>query len=124
MELRPATMIAVSTGPSSRTSVKRDQRAGLAHLPVLREARDICSAITAPLKNPIMTTIGSDCPRRSRPSEEDVVAVMRAAEDVLQGPSGEQEKLLNRKNRLFQQIEQVDSVPALRCYHITGKPHP
>ena len=45
--------------------------------------------------------------------------VMRAAENVPQSPPGEHEEVLHRENRLFQQIEQIRSVPEFRCYHET-----
>ncbi len=60
VELRPATMIAVSTGPSSRTSVSDTSVPVFPTWPYCDRARDICSAITAPLKEPIMTTTGSE----------------------------------------------------------------
>jgi hypothetical protein len=51
---------------------------------------------------------------------------MRAAEDIPESPAREQIELLNRKYRLFEQIQQKNSipvysslVPALRCYHRT-----
>ena len=53
-------MIAVSTGPSSRTRVSDTSVPVLPTCPYCARARDICSAITAPLKIPIMTTIGSE----------------------------------------------------------------
>jgi len=49
--LRPATIRAVSTGPSSRTRVSETSVPVLPTCPYCDSARDICSAITAPLKN-------------------------------------------------------------------------
>ena len=60
VELRPATMMAVSTGPSSRTRVSDTSVPVLPTWPYWESARDICSAMTAPLKKPIMTTMGSE----------------------------------------------------------------
>ena len=55
--LRPATITAVSTGPSSRTSVIETSWPVLPTCPYVASAWYICSAITAPLKNPTITTI-------------------------------------------------------------------
>ena len=104
--LRPATISAVSTGPSSRTRVIETSVPVLPTCPYCARARDICSAMTAPLKNPVSTTIGQAADADRVHLQDDVVAVVGRAEDVPEGPAGEEEEILNRENRLFQKIEQ------------------
>ena len=55
--LRPATMRAVSTGPSSRARVMATTVPVCSTWPYLCNAEAICSAMTAPLKKPVMKTI-------------------------------------------------------------------
>ena len=56
--LRPAIMSEVSTGPSSRTRVMETTIPVLPTCPYCASARDICRAMTAPLKKPVSTTMG------------------------------------------------------------------
>ncbi len=55
-ELRPAIMMAVSTGPSSRASVIATRVPVFSTSPYCASARDICSAITTPENKPTRTT--------------------------------------------------------------------
>ncbi len=55
--LRPATRIAVRTGPSSRTSVMATIWPTCPVAPYWAKARDICMVITRPLKNPVRMTM-------------------------------------------------------------------
>ncbi len=57
-ELRPATISAVSTGPNSRTREIVTSSPVLPTAPYWASALDICSAMTAPVKKPVRTTIG------------------------------------------------------------------
>ena len=83
-ELRPATMRAVSTGPSSRTRVMETSRAGAADLPVLRQrARHLQRHHRA------AEEAGQDHDGQAADADivhlqGDIVAVVRPAEDVPQ----------------------------------------
>lgn len=57
-EFRPATISAVNTGPISRTSVIATIMPTWLVAPYVCKARDICNAITAPLKKPVRITTG------------------------------------------------------------------
>ena len=49
--------------------------------------------------------------------EKDIVGVVRAAKNVAERPAGQHAEFLNREDGFFQQIQQVRSVPVIRCYH-------
>ena len=60
LELRPATIKPVSTGPSSRTIESETSWPVSDSEPNCCRVLDVCSASTAPVKKPVSTTMGSD----------------------------------------------------------------
>ena len=89
----------------------RNQRAGLADLAVLRQRARHLQRHHRAAEEPDQHHDGQAADADDVHLQHDIVAVMRAAEDVPEGPAGEQEELLNRENRLFQQIQQVGRSP-------------
>ena len=60
LELRPATINPVSTGPSSRTMESETSLPVNESDPNCCRVLEVCSASTAPVKKPVSTTIGSE----------------------------------------------------------------
>ncbi len=60
LALRPATIRLVSTGPNSRTMDMETSCPVKASAPNRASEFALCKASTAPVKNPVRTTIGSD----------------------------------------------------------------
>ena len=119
--LRPATISAGQHRSEFAHQGERNERAGLADLPVRAPAPcDICSAITAPPKKPVMPTIVQAADADDVHLHEDVVGVMGRAEDVANGSAGEEKEVLNRGDKPFERIEQVRAVLEPRCYHRTA----
>ena len=98
---------------------ERNQRPGLADLPVLRQrARHLQGHHGAAEESGHAHDRQAAHPDRVH-LQDDVVAVVGLAEDVPEGPSGEEEEILNRELRALSEDRARRKVPEPRCYHRT-----
>ena len=104
LELRPATIKPVSTGPSSRTMESDTSCPVSDSEPNCCSVLEVCNASTAPVKKPVSTTMGSEpTPIRSACMMR-VAEIARTREDVADGATGEQGIVLHRRDLFLRKL--------------------
>ena len=125
-ELRPATISAVSTGPSSRTRVIDTSVPVLSDLAVLRQRAGHLQRHHGAAEE-----AGQSHDRQAADADgvhlqDDVVAVVRRAEDVAEGAARRARRSPEPREQALSADRASRSVPELRCYHtsVAVEPRP